>query len=88
MRALVNALSLVTLAGSNEQTAAHGLRAAVRRSNALISNTRRGSEAGEGKETLQPFLVLVDLAQIVEETYKYRASSVQPHPSLSRHYNN
>ena len=65
MRALVKALDLISLAGSNEQTAAHGLRAAVRRSNALISNTRQSSEAEEAKETLQPFLVAVDLAQII-----------------------
>ena len=65
MRALVKALDLITLAGTEEQTAAHGLRAVVRRSNALITNTRRNSEAEEAKETIQPFLVAVDLAQIV-----------------------
>ena len=65
MRALVKVLDLITLAGTEEQTAAHGLRAVVRRSNALITNTRRSSEAEEAKETIQPFLVAVDLAQIV-----------------------
>ena len=65
MRGLAKALDLVVLAGSKESLASHGLRAAVARSNAIITNIRRSGEAEGAKETLQPFLVAIDLAQIV-----------------------
>ena len=65
MRGLVKALDLVALAGSKESTVTHGLRAAVGRCNFIIGNIRRSPEAERAKKTLQPFLVAIDLAQIV-----------------------